>query len=78
MSELNNTRIRPNATSAPMSCIAMNAGAEAGAIPAKVSENIRFTDTIGLAKLVDEVKRRLPIWKRQVFPDGDEEWVACP
>ncbi|MDQ1289477.1 MAG: molybdopterin synthase catalytic subunit [Actinomycetota bacterium] len=28
--------------------------------------------------LVDEVKRRLPVWKRQVFADGDEEWVACP
>ena len=28
--------------------------------------------------LVDEVKKRLPIWKRQVFTDGEEEWVACP
>ena len=30
------------------------------------------------AELVDEVKKRLPIWKRQVFTDGDEEWVNCP
>ena len=30
------------------------------------------------AALVDEVKHRLPIWKRQVFSDGEEEWVACP
>jgi molybdopterin synthase catalytic subunit len=30
------------------------------------------------AELVDEVKARLPIWKRQVFSDGAEEWVACP
>jgi len=30
------------------------------------------------AELVDEVKRRLPIWKRQVFRDGAEEWVNCP
>lgn len=30
------------------------------------------------ALLVDEVKHRLPVWKRQVFPDGGEEWVACP
>ncbi|MEX5719330.1 molybdenum cofactor biosynthesis protein MoaE [Geodermatophilus maliterrae] len=30
------------------------------------------------ADLVDEVKERLPIWKRQVFTDGEEEWVACP
>ncbi|GAA4852205.1 molybdenum cofactor biosynthesis protein MoaE [Saccharopolyspora rosea] len=28
--------------------------------------------------LVDEVKRRLPIWKRQVFDDDSEEWVNCP
>jgi molybdopterin synthase catalytic subunit len=28
--------------------------------------------------LVDEVKARLPVWKRQVFPDGTDEWVACP
>jgi molybdopterin synthase catalytic subunit len=28
--------------------------------------------------LVDEVKLRLPVWKRQVFPDGTDEWVACP
>lgn len=30
------------------------------------------------AELVDEVKRRLPIWKRQVFADGSDEWVNCP
>ncbi|MDQ2710452.1 MAG: molybdenum cofactor biosynthesis protein MoaE [Actinomycetota bacterium] len=30
------------------------------------------------AELVDEVKRRLPIWKRQVFTDGTHEWVNCP
>ena len=30
------------------------------------------------ARLVDEVKARLPIWKRQVFADGTEEWVNCP
>jgi molybdopterin synthase catalytic subunit len=29
-------------------------------------------------RLVDEVKRRLPIWKRQVFTDGTDEWVNCP
>ena len=32
----------------------------------------------GAALLVDEVKLRLPVWKRQVFPDGSDEWVACP
>lgn len=30
------------------------------------------------SELVDEVKRRLPIWKRQVFDDQTEEWVNCP
>ncbi|MFB9428143.1 molybdenum cofactor biosynthesis protein MoaE [Streptoalloteichus tenebrarius] len=30
------------------------------------------------AELVDEVKARLPVWKRQVFDDGTEEWVNCP
>lgn len=30
------------------------------------------------AELVDEVKRRLPVWKRQVFADGEQEWVNCP
>jgi molybdopterin synthase catalytic subunit len=30
------------------------------------------------ARLVDEVKRQLPIWKRQVFADGSDEWVNCP
>jgi molybdopterin synthase catalytic subunit len=30
------------------------------------------------ARLVDEVKARVPIWKRQVFIDGTDEWVNCP
>jgi molybdopterin synthase catalytic subunit len=30
------------------------------------------------ARLVDEVKHRLPVWKRQVFSDGSDEWVNCP
>ena len=30
------------------------------------------------SELVDEVKRALPVWKRQVFADGTEEWVNCP
>jgi molybdopterin synthase catalytic subunit len=28
--------------------------------------------------LVEEVKHRLPVWKRQVFDDGTDEWVNCP
>jgi molybdopterin synthase catalytic subunit len=30
------------------------------------------------ADLVDEVKARLPVWKRQVFSGGEDEWVNCP
>jgi molybdopterin synthase catalytic subunit len=30
------------------------------------------------SRLVDLVKERLPIWKRQVFADGTDEWVNCP
>ncbi len=30
------------------------------------------------ALLVEIVKARLPIWKRQVFADGTDEWVNCP
>ena len=29
-------------------------------------------------RLVDEVKHQLPVWKRQVFDDGTDEWVNCP
>jgi molybdopterin synthase catalytic subunit len=27
------------------------------------------------ARLVDEVKARLPVWKHQIFTDGTDEWV---
>ena len=30
------------------------------------------------AELVDEVKRRLPVWKHQTFVDGTDEWVNAP
>ncbi|MDL9937815.1 molybdenum cofactor biosynthesis protein MoaE [Gordonia sp. ABSL1-1] len=28
------------------------------------------------ARLVDEVKARLPVWKHQFFADGSDEWVG--
>ena len=28
------------------------------------------------ARLVDEVKERLPVWKHQHFADGSDEWVG--
>ena len=45
------------ASTPPRIWAAMNDGAEAGAIPAKLSENIRPTVIAGLAKLVEEVKK---------------------
>ena len=46
--------------------------------PARSAPSHRGQAFAACAELVDEVKKRLPIWKRQVFTDGEEEWVACP
>jgi molybdopterin synthase catalytic subunit len=46
-------------------------------VAAVASEHRRAAFEI-CARLVDEVKARLPIWKRQVFADGTDEWVNCP
>jgi len=48
------------------------------ALACAVSTSHRGQAFAACAELVDEVKARLPIWKRQVFNDGQEEWVACP
>jgi molybdopterin synthase catalytic subunit len=48
------------------------------ALACAVSASHRGQAFTACAELVDEVKKRLPIWKRQVFGDGAEEWVACP
>ncbi len=29
-------------------------------------------------RLIDDLKASVPIWKRQVFAGGDEEWVGTP
>jgi molybdopterin synthase catalytic subunit len=29
-------------------------------------------------RLIDELKATVPIWKRQVFADGADEWVGSP
>lgn len=29
-------------------------------------------------QLIDELKARVPIWKHQLFDDGDVEWVGSP
>lgn len=48
------------------------------ALAAAVSTAHRAAAFAACARLVDEVKARLPVWKRQVFADGTEEWVNCP
>jgi molybdopterin synthase catalytic subunit len=48
------------------------------ALIAAVSAAHRGEAFAACARLVDVVKQRLPIWKRQVFADGTDEWVNCP
>jgi molybdopterin synthase catalytic subunit len=48
------------------------------ALVAAVSTAHRAAAFAACARLVDEAKARLPIWKRQVFEDGTDEWVNCP
>ena len=48
------------------------------ALVAAVSTAHRAAAFTACARLVDEAKARLPIWKRQVFGDGTDEWVNCP
>ncbi|MEV6604334.1 molybdenum cofactor biosynthesis protein MoaE [Kutzneria sp. NPDC051319] len=48
------------------------------ALACAVSAAHRREAFVVCAELVDEVKARLPIWKRQVFTDGTDEWVNCP
>ena len=48
------------------------------ALAAAVSTAHRAAGFAACARLVDEVKERLPVWKRQLFADGTEEWVNCP
>ena len=48
------------------------------ALVAAVGAAHRAEAFIACARLVDLVKARLPVWKRQVFADGSDEWVNCP
>jgi molybdopterin synthase catalytic subunit len=48
------------------------------ALVAAVSAAHRAEAFEACERLVNLVKQRLPIWKRQVFPDGTDEWVNCP
>jgi molybdopterin synthase catalytic subunit len=46
------------------------------ALAAAVSAAHRAEAFEATAELVEEIKRRLPVWKRQVFPDGTHEWTG--
>ncbi len=46
------------------------------ALVAAVSAAHRQAAFAAGSRLVEEVKARLPVWKRQVFADGTEEWVG--
>jgi molybdopterin synthase catalytic subunit len=48
------------------------------ALIAAVSTAHRAAAFAACARLVDEAKARLPIWKHQIFADGTDEWVNCP
>ncbi|WIM88741.1 molybdenum cofactor biosynthesis protein MoaE [Candidatus Mycobacterium wuenschmannii] len=47
------------------------------ALVAAVSADHRQEAFVTCARLVDTIKERLPVWKRQVFADGTDEWVNC-
>jgi molybdopterin synthase catalytic subunit len=47
------------------------------ALVAAVSADHRQAAFATCAHLVDAIKERLPVWKRQVFTDGTDEWVNC-
>ncbi|MCW2495868.1 molybdenum cofactor biosynthesis protein MoaE, partial [Jatrophihabitans sp.] len=48
------------------------------ALLAEVSSAHRGEAFAACSALVEEVKRLLPVWKRQVFTDSTEEWVNSP
>ncbi|OKL49630.1 molybdenum cofactor biosynthesis protein MoaE [Boudabousia liubingyangii] len=48
------------------------------ALVATVSAPHRGPAFEALSDLVEEVKKRLQIWKCQYFPDGTHEWSNCP
>lgn len=48
------------------------------ALVAAVSASHRAQAFSTCSDLVDLIKQKLPIWKRQVFSDGSSEWSNCP
>jgi molybdenum cofactor synthesis domain-containing protein len=48
------------------------------ALAVAVAAEHRAAAFAACSDVVDEVKRRLPVWKRQTFADGSDEWVNLP
>ncbi len=48
------------------------------ALAAAVSSAHRAAAFAATAELVEQVKKQLPVWKRQMFGDGTTEWVNSP
>lgn len=48
------------------------------ALVAAVSASHRSQAFTTCSDLVDRIKEKLPIWKRQLFTDGTAEWSNCP
>jgi molybdopterin synthase catalytic subunit len=46
------------------------------ALVAAVAADHRQAAFAACAELVDAIKARLPVWKRQIFADGTDEWVG--
>ena len=46
------------------------------ALVAAVAADHRQAAFVACAQLVDAIKAQLPVWKRQVFADGTDEWVG--
>ncbi|MDO5076578.1 molybdenum cofactor biosynthesis protein MoaE [Corynebacterium sp.] len=47
------------------------------ALAAAVSSSHRQESFAALVALVDEVKEKLPVWKKQYFTDGTYTWSNC-
>jgi molybdopterin synthase catalytic subunit len=48
------------------------------AVVVAVSAGHRGEAFVAARQLIDVLKARTPIWKRQVFADGSQEWVGSP
>lgn len=42
-----------------------------------VSSSHRHTGFAACRQVIEEIKRRLPVWKKEHHPDGAAEWVNC-